>query len=301
MSRPEPTPLPPSQVLTTPFTADSIPPWAYLLASIISVQIGGALATTLFSTLGPNTVVFIRCLLASIMFFALWRPRLRGYSARAWVYVTIFGASIAGMMVLYYNAIARIPIGVTVAIAFIGPLGVAVLFSRKAIDLLWVALAAAGILLLSPINNTGLDPLGVALAVASGLIWAVYILLGRRIGQFFPGNSGIAVAMGIAAVVSAFFGYSNAALALTRPDLLIGVVAVALLASAIPFALQYQALKRLPSRVYGILSSIEPVIAALVAFIFVSQEITPTQLAGIVLVTVAAVATSRSASQQTPS
>lgn len=274
---------------------DLIPPWLHLVASIVSVQIGGAFATTLFPALGPNGVVATRTLIAAVLFYVLWRPRLRGYRWQDYAAVFAYGCTIAGMMLAYYAAIERIPIGIAVAVAFIGPLGVAVLLSRKVSDLLWVALGAVGILLLSPLEATTLDPVGLGLAVFSGVLWGTYIIVGGQVTRRIPGNSGGAMGMMVAAVIAFGFGGGRAATVFTRPDLLLSVFVVAILSSAIPFALQFFALQRLPSRTFGVLLSVEPVVAALVAFLFLNQRLNLPEVLGIVCVTIAAVATARSA------
>jgi inner membrane transporter RhtA len=274
---------------------DLIPPWLHLVASIISVQIGGALATTLFSALGPNGVVATRTLIAAALFYVLWRPKLRGYTGSDYAAVLLYGGTIAGMMLAYYAAIERIPIGIAVAVAFIGPLGVAVLTSRKVTDLLWVGLGAVGVILLSPLEATTLDPVGLGLSVLSGVLWGIYVFVGGQVTKRIPGNSGGAMGMMVAAVIAFGFGGVRAGTVLTHPDLLLLVLVVAILSSAIPFALQFFALQRLPSRTFGMLLSIEPVVAALVAFLFLGQRLSTAEVLGIGCVTVAAVATARSA------
>jgi inner membrane transporter RhtA len=203
------------------------------------------------------------------------------------------------MMLVFYASIDRIPLGVAVAIAFAGPLGIAVAGSRRRTDLLWVALAALGIVLLSPLTNASLDSLGLLLAGCSAVSWAVFILLSGRVSRVFPASGGLAIAMVVAAIVSIPFGLVGAVRVLGSPSFIgLGLV-IAVLSSAIPFAFEFEALKRLSPPVYGLLTSLEPVVAALVGFILLHEALGVREVAGITMVTVAAAATAR-ASQQPP-
>jgi inner membrane transporter RhtA len=199
------------------------------------------------------------------------------------------------MMLSFYAAIDRIPLGITVAIAFAGPLGVAVIGSRKPVDLLWVIVAGVGILLLSPFSNTTLDPVGMVLALVSALTWAVYIVLSKRINQLVNGNSALAMAMCVAALVSLPFGIGGAVTILNQPSLILLSLIVALLSSAIPFWLEFRALKTLTPRVFGLLVSLEPVVATIIGFFILHEGLGTREVTGIIMVTIAAVATARSA------
>src|SRR5215216_6694870 len=177
-----------------------LPPTGLVLAAVASVQFGAALAKTLFDDLGPGGTVFLRVLFAALLLLVLWRPRVGGRPRRA--LAAAFGVSLAGMNLSFYGALDRIPLGVAVTFEFVGPLGVAVVGSRRALDLLWVVLAAAGILLLSDFGDfAGLDSGGVGLALLAGGFWAAYILLSARTGRAFPGGSGLALAMLVASVL----------------------------------------------------------------------------------------------------
>ena len=167
-----------------------------MLAAVASVQFGAALAKTLFDDLGPGGTVFLRVLFAAAVLLALWRPSLAGRSRRDLLLVAAFGVSLAGMNLSFYEALDRIPLGIAVTFEFVGPLGVAVGGSRRALDVLWAILAAAGILLLSDFGDFGgLDTAGVGFALLAGGLWAAYILLSARVGRVFPGGSGLALAL----------------------------------------------------------------------------------------------------------
>lgn len=280
----------------TTINAALIPPWMLVIIAVLSVQIGAATAKGLFDTVGPSGVVFLRTLLSGLMFLAIWRPSLWGYNRQAYVYIILYGISIASMMLSFYAAIDRIPLGITVAIAFAGPLGVAIFSSRRLLDLLWVALAAAGILLLSPITDVKLDPLGMLLALLSALLWAIYILLTKQVNQVVPGSATLALAMGVAALFSLPFGISGAINLLSNPSQIVLALVVALLSSAIPFWLEFRALKSLSPRVFGLLVSLEPVVAVIIGFVILQETLGLRELIGIGLVTMAAVATTRSTS-----
>ena len=152
-----------------------VPPWALIVIAIVSVQLGAAVAKQLFNTAGPTGVVFLRTFISNLIFMVLFRPALRDFRTRQSGWLVLYGINIAVMMLAFYAAIERIPLGITVAISFAGPLALAVIGSRRRIDLLWAGLAAVGILLLSPIANVTLDPVGVLLSFVSATSWATYI------------------------------------------------------------------------------------------------------------------------------
>ena len=181
----------------------------------------------------------------------------------------------------------RIPLGVAVTIEFAGPMAVAVIGSRRALDLLWVALAATGIVLLTDPGGGSLDSVGVMFALLAATMWAFYILLAERTGRVFPGGSGLAVAMVAGAVVVAPFGIGQAGSELLKPELLAAGAAVALASSVIPYSLDLEALRRLPASLFGVLMSLEPAVAALAGLIVLGQELGAREWLAIALVVVA--------------
>jgi inner membrane transporter RhtA len=237
--------------------------------------------------------VFLRVGFAALMLLLLWRPQLGGYVRPNYFVVILFGLVLAGMNFSFYSALERIPLGIAVTLEFVGPLGVAIAGSRRLLDLVWVALAAIGIVLLNPLGEAKLDPLGVALALLAGSFWAGYILLGARAGRAFPGGASLAIAMSVAAVVLLPVGVLGGGAALLDPRLLTAGFGVALLSSALPYSLEFEALRRIPTRVFGVLMSLEPAIAALVGFVFLGEELGLRAITAISLVTLATVGASR--------
>jgi inner membrane transporter RhtA len=264
-------------------------PRALLLVfiGIASTQVGAALARTLFDDAGPAGTVFLRVLFAALMLALLWRPDLRGHSREDWRLVAGFGLALATMNLSFYQSIDRIPLGLAVTIEFLGPLGVAVAGSRRALDLFWVACAAAGILLISAPGTSGLDPLGIAFALIAGGCWAAYILLSARTGRAFPGGGGLALAMCIAAVLLVPVGVPAAGGDLLDGELLLLAAGVALLSSAIPYSAELEALRLMPEHILGVLLSIEPAVAALAGWVVLDQALGLRELGGIALVTAA--------------
>ena len=276
--------------------AGAVPPTGLVLLSLGSVQFGAAIAKGLFDELGPTGTVFLRFGFAALVLLVLWRPSVRGHAHGDYLTAGAFGLVLAVMNLTFYLALDRIPLGVAVTLEFVGPLGVAVAGSRRVLDLLWAVLAAAGILLLAPLDILGdvdLDPVGVALALLAGCFWASYILLSARTGNAFPGGTGLVIALCVGTVVLAPVGISGGGLALLDPGLLLAGFGVAMLSSAIPFSLELEALRKLPARVFGVLMSLEPAAAALIGFVVLGERLGLRALAAVVLVTAAAAGASR--------
>jgi inner membrane transporter RhtA len=205
----------------------------------------------------------------------------------AYVPAILFGVTLACMNFVFYAALARIPLGIAVTVEFAGPLGVAVAGSRRVVDFLWVGLAAVGIILFAPWTGARIDPLGVLLALVAGGFWACYILLSARVGRAFPGSSGLALAMSIGAICILPVGILSAGAALLNPITLLAGSVVALLSSAVPYALEIEALRRLPTHIFGIMMSAEPAIGALAGFVLLRQGLTVRDLVALALVTCA--------------
>ncbi|HEX3238586.1 MAG TPA: EamA family transporter [Solirubrobacterales bacterium] len=269
---------------------------AMVVGAIASVQCGAALATTLFDEVGSGGAVFMRSLFGALLLAAvagraataLRRSQLRD--------VALFGATLAGMNLCFYASLEHLPLGIAVTLEFVGPLGVAVFGSRRRRDLLWALLAAAGILLLSGgAGGEGIDPLGALLALAAGAFWAAYILLSARVGTHGPGLGGLAAAMAFSAVLVAPFGIAAGGGDLLDPAVLAVGLGVGLLSSAIPYALELEALRRLPNAVFGVLMSLEPGVGALVGFLALSQGLAPSEAVAIALVVAASAGALRSA------
>jgi inner membrane transporter RhtA len=260
---------------------------ALVVAAVTSLQFGAGFAVTLFDELGPAGAAFLRLAIAAVVLLAIWRPRVRGHPLADLRVAAAFGAVLGTMNFAIYEAMDRIPLGIAVTIEFAGPMAVAVLGSRRGLDLLWAALAAAGILLLADPGGGSLDSAGVAFALLAATMWAFYILLAERTGRIFPGGSGLALAMVAGAVAIAPVGIAQAGGELLHPELLAAAAGVALASSVIPYSLELEALRRLPANVFGVLMSLEPAVAALAGLVILGQDLGLREWAAIALVVVA--------------
>ncbi len=268
------------------------PSGALVVGGIASVQSGSALAAKLFSQVGPDGAVLLRLTTASVVLLVIWRPRVWRRTRRELLLAGVFGLVLAGMNLCFYSAINRIPLGIAVAVEFVGPLAVAVGGSRRRSDLLWVALAVAGILVLTRGGTQSLDGLGVALALAAGCFWGAYILVNARLGRAFEGGAGLAMSMCVASVVALPAGIAQGGSHLLEPRSLALGAAVGMLSSAIPYSFELEALRRIPVNVFGVLMSLEPAMAALAGFLVLGQSLTGRALVGIALVMAASIGTS---------
>jgi inner membrane transporter RhtA len=274
--------------------AGLVPPPVYVVAAMVSAQLGSAVAKFLFAALGPLATVSLRTAFAALVLLALWRPHLRGRPRADLLAALALGLTLAGLSLSFYAALERIPLGVAMTLEFAGPLGIALVGSRRRLDLLWGVLAAAGILGLSPLGGT-VDPLGAALALLAGAFWAAYILLGARIGQTIPGGGGLALAMAVAAIVTLPFGLAAGGQVAADPRVLFAALGVGLLSSVIPFSLELEALRRIPVRVFGVLMSLEPAIAAVVGLVVLGEALGMREIGAIGLVVTAGVGATRTA------
>jgi inner membrane transporter RhtA len=270
------------------------------LGSIVSVQSGSALATGLFDSVGPAGAVFLRAGFGAIAL--LLYTRGAPLRTREWPHrdVWLLSVSVAAVNLFFYAALDRLPLGITVTLEFVGPLGVAVLGSRQPRDVLWVLLAAAGIVLLSDGTGGGVDGLGVALALTAGFFWGAYILLSARVGALAPGPGGATMAAVISAAIVAPLGIAQGG-----TDLLVGSTlaiggAVGVLSTAIPYAAEMEALRRLPQAVFGVLMSLEPAVAAAIGFIALSQDLSTRELIAIAFVVIASAGALRTAAGPSP-
>jgi inner membrane transporter RhtA len=257
-----------------------------VLGSITSTQIGAALAKDIFPIIGTRPTVFLRVASAALLLLAVARPKRHGEWRRHLGVVALFGTILAVMNFAFYTALSKVPLGVAVTVEFIGPLGVAVAGSRRARDLMWVAFAAAGILLLSPIETRDVDPVGIAYALGAGVCWAAYIIVGSRMGRALEGGDALAVAMTIAAALLVPFGAAGVIHSGTAATIAIGCV-VGLLSSALPYSLEVEALRRLPTRVFGVWMSLEPAIAAIAGFLMLGEHLGWHAVVALVLITFA--------------
>jgi inner membrane transporter RhtA len=272
----------------------AVPPAVHVVAAILAAQLGASVATFLFAPLGAPGTVAWRTSFAALVLLAIWRPTLRGRTRAELLAAGALGLTLAGLSLSFYAALERIPLGVAMTLEFVGPLGVAILGSRRRLDLLWGALAAAGILILSPIGGV-VDPLGAGLALLGGGFWAAYIVLGARLGRAAPGGGGLALAMAVAALVTLPFGVASASEVAREPVLLVAALGVGLLSSVVPFSLELEALRRIPVRVFGVLMSLEPAVAALVGLVVLGEALGVREAAAIALVVAASAGAARTA------
>jgi len=267
---------------------------AYALGAIASVQVGATVARHLFAFLGPAGTVFVRVAFGAGILLAIARPRWPRFDARQWRAIVLFGLIVAGMNLCFYEAIARIPLGVAVTIEFVGPLGVAIAGSRRPLDVAWAAMAAAGVALLSFIGGT-VTMIGLLFALGAAAGWASYIVISQRVGRMAPGGDGLGFALAVGALALLPFGIAGAGGELLNVrNLGIGLV-VAILSSAVPFSLEFAALRRLPRQLFGILMSLEPAMGAAAGFFFLGQQLSLRDVVAIGLVIVASAGATRTA------
>ena len=260
-----------------------------VLASIVSVQFGSAIGRTLFDDLGATGVIALRLGLSAPFMLLLLRPRVRQWTGAAWRAAAMLGVTMGAMNLIFYLSLRTVPLGVAVTVEFIGPLLLALAQTRRLVDLLWALLATSGVVLLGIDTTTGIPLSGLALALLAGLFWAGYILASAHLGQQLPGMDGLAVALAFGAVLVLPFGAAGASAVFSTPSLLIGGAAVALLSSVICYGLELSALRRMPTRVFGILMSLEPAAAAIAGLLVLSQRLGVREVVALVAVSLASV------------
>src|SRR3954452_20835260 len=274
--------------VTVPVVIDRVPPFALVLAGVTSVQVGAALARTMFDDLGPSGTSLLRIVFAALALVLVFRPDPRRYTFNELRYALAFGIALGVMNLTFYLALDRLDLGVAVTIEFVGPLAVAVFGSRRRLDLVWAALAAAGIVLLAnPGGSDSLETLGLVFVLIAAGCWAAYILIAQRAGRVFPGSHGVAMAMVVATLVPLVPGIADAGSTLLEPQWLALGCAVGVLSSAIPYSLETEALRRIPANVFGVLMSMEPAVAALAGFVVLGQDLGLRELVAIGLVVAA--------------
>jgi inner membrane transporter RhtA len=272
--------------------AVALPPQVLLLGSIASVQFGAGIAVRLFDQAGPGGVVLMRLLFSGALLWAIARPPLGGRSRAAIAAAVGFGLILGTMNWSFYEALDRLPLGIAVTIEFLGPLGVALAGSRRALDLLWVALAGSGVALLTLHGEGGQVTLaGVLLALVAAVCWAAYILLSQRVGAEFEALDGLAISLAVASLVVLPVGLAQGSTTLLRPEVFLGGLGVAMLSSLIPYSLEIVALRRLSASVFGLLMSLQPAFGALAGVIVLGQSLTVVMVAAIVMVVLASIGT----------
>jgi inner membrane transporter RhtA len=262
---------------------------AALVAGMVSLQCGATFAKSLFPAIGAAGTSALRVGFSALILIAVWRPWRRSLPAREAGWIALYGSALGLMNLLFYLALARLPLGPAVAIEFVGPLAVALIASRRRSDFLWIGLAILGLMLLLPIATTaGLDPIGVALDLGAALAWALYILFGQRAGRV-DGGQAVSLGMLTAALVAAPFGVAEAGASLLAPEILLSGLAVAIMSSALPYSLEMVALRRLDRKSFGVLMSLEPAVAACAGLVLLGERINAVQWLAIGLVIAASV------------
>jgi len=257
------------------FSLGAVPPPALILLGIVSVQVGAGVAKHLFDQMSPAGVVLLRLATSAVVLTVLGRTAvrtaLRTRSRRDLMVAAAFGLTLAAMNLSFYQALTRIPLGLAVSIEFLGPLSVAILSSRRRLDLIWALLAMTGVVLLA--GGGSVDVLGIGFAALAGVGWAGYILLSTATGRRFSGSTGLAIASTVGTIALLPVGIMSAGSALLDPKLLAAGLAVGLLSSLIPYTLELEALRRVPARVFGILMSLEPAVGAMVGLVVLGEEL----------------------------
>jgi inner membrane transporter RhtA len=269
-----------------------IPAAWLVVAGIISVQFGAAIAKDLFTLVPPTAMVWLRLVTSAIVLLIMVRPRLTGHSGRDWLVVLGFGVSLMIMNWSIYQSFARIPLGIAVTIEFLGPLAVAVVGSRRLLDLMWVVLAGGGVALLG-LSRASLTSAGVGFALLAAVAWAGYILLSAQTGRRWPGLTGLAIASVVGAIVLAPPAILEAGNRMLNPTVLTLGVGVGLLSSVIPYSFELIALRRIPPRVFGILMSLEPAAAAIAGMLVLGEFLTLSQWLAMACVVIASIGATR--------
>jgi inner membrane transporter RhtA len=291
-----PRPLPRANVAALAGRAlGAVPPPAYVLAGILSVQIGAALAKQLFGAVGSAGTVALRLCFAALVLLVVWRPSIRATARlgrRAWLAIVGYGVVLGAMNLTFYLALAQAPLGIVVTIEFLGPLAVAIGGSRRLLDGLWALLAGGGVVLLTEARGD-VHLAGILFALAAAVCWGSYILLSVALGRHTSDGGGMALGMALAALLVAPVGFADSGTALLEPWVLAAGLGVALLSSVIPYSLELEALRRIPPKVFGVLMSLEPAVASLVGLVVLGEVLGPVQWVAVLLVVAASVGATR--------
>jgi inner membrane transporter RhtA len=266
---------------------DGLPSPLLVLVAIVSVQFGSAVARTAFDEAGAYGMTLLRLSIAALLLAVLVRPRAHRWSGAQLGAAALLGLTMGAMNLVFYQSIRTIPLGVAVTVEFIGPLLLAMVQTRRLRDLVWVLCAGAGVALLGLDESADLPLSGLALAFLAGIFWAGYIVASARVGRLVPGVDGLVVALAVSTLLALPFGAEGASRAFTDVGVLVAGVAVALLSSVIPYGLELAALRRIPTRVFGVLMSLEPAAAAVAGLALLGQRLGARELVALVLVSVA--------------
>jgi inner membrane transporter RhtA len=266
---------------------DRAPATLLVLVGIASVQVGSAVARHLFGDLGAAGITLLRLALGSLLLIVVVRPRVRTWSKQAWRAAALLGLVMGSMNLVFYLSIRTVPLGVAVTVEFVGPLLLALVQTRRLLDLGWAVLAAGGVALLGIDAPSGIPLSGLALALLAGFCWAGYILASALVGRTLPGTDGLPIALAAGTLLVLPFGAQGASEVFDRPALLAPAFAVAVLSSVIPYGFELSALRRIPTRVFGILMSLEPAAAAIAGLVVLDQRLHAREIAALLMVSAA--------------
>ena len=264
-----------------------------VLISILSVQTGASFSKHLFPVIGAEGTTALRQLFATIALLILFQPWRAGPKREHWGLVALYGVLLGVMNLTFYLAIARLPLGIGVALEFTGPLAVAIFSSRRWIDFVWVVCAIAGMLILVPLHGAGrVDLIGVVWALCAGACWGGYIIVGQKVSHSTHGGKAVALGMLLSTLFTLPIGMAHAGALLWSPPVLLRGVGVAILSSAIPYTLEMLALKHVPAKTFSLMMSLEPAAGALMGLIILGELLTGWQWLAIALVIVASAGSS---------
>jgi inner membrane transporter RhtA len=262
----------------SPGTLAAFLPVVPVVIAMVSIQTGAAIAKQLFPVVGTTGAATLRLLFAAIILCVVlrpWRLRMAPADRRS---ILVYGIALAGLNGLFYASLRTIPLGIATALELTGPLLVAMLSSRRAVEFLWIGLAVGGLLLLLPLGSasTAIDPVGAAFALGAGTCWALYIVFGQKAGAEH-GVQMTAIGVAIAAACILPFGLAQAGASLFTPSIFPFAIAVAVLSTALPYSLEMVGLSRLPAKTFGTLMSLEPAFGALSGLVFLHEQLAPVQ------------------------
>jgi inner membrane transporter RhtA len=271
-------------------------PIALLLLAMASVQAGASIAKTMFPIIGPVGMVALRIAMGTVILCLVLRPWRVRIKSESWKPLAVYGVSLGVMNLLYYLSLSRVPLGISVALEFTGPLVVAIAASRRLVDFCWIALAAGGLILLLPIAQFGggIDALGAVYALAAGACWALYIVFGKQAGASH-GAQTAALGSVISAIIIVPVGLIAKGPALFAGPNLLPALIVGVLSTALPYTLEMIALTHLPARTFGVLMSIEPAFGALIGYFYLSEHLTALQWVAVALIILASIGTTATA------
>jgi inner membrane transporter RhtA len=253
------------------------------------VQFGAALAVSLMPRAGVLGIVSLRLLLAALVLLVVCRPSVRGHTRADWGTVVVFGAVMACMNCLFYEAVDRIPLGAGVTLEVLGPLALSVIASRRLVNVVWAVFALVGVFLLNGGSFDRMDPLGTVLGLGAGVMWATYILFSARTGRRFPQADGLALAMAVGALLALPLGIVDAGTKMLVPSTVLLTLGVAVMSSVVPYTFEMLALRHLPAATFSVLMSLEPAFAAGAGFLVLDQALSAADAFAIALVIAASI------------